>query len=88
MDNEATIAGPSATAVEQSAKAAQPSWSLRNAVLAGQFFGERHAGAAAELAAFLHGGLDVANALRAWFGEALVGLLAALTATSAISMPP
>ena len=52
--------------------------------MAGQFFGERHVGAAAELAAFLHGGLDVANALQVWFGEALVGLLAAGTLRAAL----
>ena len=77
MADEATIAGPSATALEQSAPAAQPSWSLRESVLAGRFFGDRHADTAAELAAFLHGGLDVASALQAWFGEALAGLLGA-----------
>jgi type VI secretion system ImpC/EvpB family protein len=77
MGNEVTIAVASATAVEQSAAAAEPAWSLRGQVLAGQFFGERHAAAAAELAAFLHGGLDAVSALQAWFGEALAGLLAA-----------
>ncbi|HMJ98071.1 MAG TPA: type VI secretion system contractile sheath large subunit, partial [Reyranella sp.] len=77
MGNEVTIAGASATAVEQSATAAEPGGSLRESVLAGRFFGERHAGPAAELAAFLHGGLDAASALQAWFGEALSGLLAA-----------
>ena len=55
-------------ALEQSAQAAQPSGSLRESVLAGRFFGDRHADTAAELAAFLHGGLDLA-ALQAWFGE-------------------
>jgi len=64
-------------ALEQSAPAAQPSWSLRESVLAGRFFGDRHADTAAELAAFLHGGLDLASALQAWFGEALPGLLGA-----------
>ena len=58
MGNEVTIAVASATAVEQSAAAAEPAWSLRDQVLAGKFFGERHTAAAAELAAFLHGGLD------------------------------
>src|SRR4249919_1988136 len=77
MADEATIAGPSATSLEQSAPAAQPSWSLRESVLAGRFFGDRHADTAAELAAFLHGGLDLASALQAWFGEALPGLLGA-----------
>ena len=66
MGNEVTIAVASATAVEQSAAAAESAWSLRDQVLAGQFFGERHAGPAAELAAFLHGGLDAASALQAW----------------------
>jgi type VI secretion system ImpC/EvpB family protein len=77
MGNEVTIAGASATAVEQSATAVEPGGSLRESVLAGRFFGERHAGPAAELATFLHGGLDAASALQAWFGEALSGLLAA-----------
>jgi type VI secretion system ImpC/EvpB family protein len=76
MGNEATIAGASATALEPGAQVAPPSWSLREQVLAGQFFGDRHTVVAAELAAFLHGGLDVADALQAWFGEALTGLLA------------
>ena len=38
----------------------------RESVLAGRFFGDRHAETAAELAAFLHGGLDVASALQAY----------------------
>ena len=76
MGNEATIAGPSAMALEQSVPAALPNRSLRELVLAGQFFGDRHADAAAELAAFLHGRPDLASALHAWFGEALPGLLA------------
>ena len=94
MADEATIAGPSATALEQSAPAAEPSWSLRESVLAGRFFGERHADTAAELAAFLHGGLDFASALQAWFGETLPAFSAPArcgrhsTATSPTSMPP
>lgn len=84
MGNEATIAGPAAKALEQSTPTAQPSWSLREAVLTGRFFGERHADAAADLAAFLHGGLDDVSALRTWFGEALVGLLAAGTLRAAL----
>jgi type VI secretion system protein ImpD/type VI secretion system protein ImpC len=70
MGDEVTIAG-------RPAKAAQQCGSLREAVLAGQFFGERQADAAAELAAFLHGGLGFAGELQMWFGETLTGLLAA-----------
>jgi type VI secretion system protein ImpD/type VI secretion system protein ImpC len=50
---------------------------LRDAVLTGRFFGDRHADSAAGLAAFLHGDLSAAAALQTWFGEALVDLLAA-----------
>ena len=39
MGNEVTIAGASATAVEQSATAVEPGGSLRESVLAGRFFG-------------------------------------------------
>jgi type VI secretion system protein ImpD/type VI secretion system protein ImpC len=77
MGDEATIAGPSPKAAQQSVQAAQPSRSLREQVLSGQFFGERQADTAAELAAFLHGRLGVADGLQAWFGESLTGLLAA-----------
>src|SRR4029077_9888216 len=84
MAGEAAIAGPSATALEQSAQAAQPSGALRESVLAGRFFGDRHADTAAELAAFLHGGLDAATALQTWFGEALPGLLGAGTLRAAL----
>ncbi len=70
MSDEATIAGPPAMAAQQCR-------SLRETVLAGQFFGERHVDPAAELAAFLHGGLSFAEALQVWFGEALTGLLVA-----------
>ncbi|EGO95946.1 MULTISPECIES: type VI secretion system contractile sheath large subunit [unclassified Acidiphilium] len=41
---------------------------LREAVLAGHFFGERHRGAASELASFLVA--KPGQALQAWFGEA------------------
>jgi type VI secretion system protein ImpD/type VI secretion system protein ImpC len=84
MGNEATIADASATAAQKSLPAAQRSPPLREQVLAGQFFGERHGEAAAELAEFLHGRLDVANALRAWFGEALTDLCAAGTLRMAL----
>ena len=57
-----------------SGKAAVPS--LRDVVLAGAFFGERHTGAAADLAAFLYGGRDAAALLRGWFGDDLQSLLA------------
>lgn len=70
MGEEATIAAPTAQAPQQR----RP---LRESVLAGQFFGQRQGDAAAELAAFLHGNLGFGEALEAWFGEALTGLLAA-----------
>src|SRR5262245_32254833 len=80
MGDEATIAGPSAEAARIAgppAEAVQQCRPLRERVLAGQFFGERHGEAAAELAGFLHGGRSFGDALQAWFGEALTGLLAA-----------
>lgn len=70
MGDEATIAGPAA-------EASQKCRPLRESVLAGCFFGERHGEAAAELAAFLHGSRNDGDALQAWFGDALTGLLAA-----------
>jgi type VI secretion system protein ImpD/type VI secretion system protein ImpC len=76
MGNEATIADAPATAGQQSAPAVERSPPLREQVLDGRFFGDRHAATGAALAEFLHGGLDMASALRAWFGEALTGLLA------------
>jgi type VI secretion system protein ImpD/type VI secretion system protein ImpC len=59
-----------------SSMAEQQGHALRDPVLAGQFFGERHAAGAAGLAAFLHGGGTAYDALRTWFGETFVGLLA------------
>src|SRR5262249_15167819 len=44
---------------------------LRDLVLAGRFFGDRHGEGAEALAAFLHGGLSTWDALRAWFGTGL-----------------
>ena len=70
MGEEATIAAPTAQAPQQR----RP---LREQVLAGQFFGQQHGDAAGELAAFLHGKLGFGEALEAWFGEAVTGLLAA-----------
>lgn len=64
-------AGPGSTGPIRDAAPA-----LREIVLAGAFFGERHGGAAADLAAFLHGGQDVAALLRTWFGDNLRPLLA------------
>ena len=43
----------------------------------GRFFGQQHGDAAGEFAAFLHGKLGFGEALEAWFGEGLAGLLAA-----------
>lgn len=48
---------------------------LRHAVLAGRFFGDRHASTAADLAAFLHGERDAARLLHTWFGDELAALL-------------
>jgi type VI secretion system protein ImpD/type VI secretion system protein ImpC len=70
MGEEATIAAPT----EQAPQQRRP---LREAVLAGQFFGQRQDDVASELATFLHGNLSVGQALEAWFGEDLTGLLSA-----------
>ncbi|WIM12887.1 MAG: uncharacterized protein OJF58_003850 [Enhydrobacter sp.] len=82
MGDRATTAEPAAPAAPLATPGAlphapslRPGRPLREAVLSGQFFGDRHAAAAGELAAFLHGGLDAADGLRAWFGEDLAGLL-------------
>ncbi|MBV8188060.1 MAG: type VI secretion system contractile sheath large subunit [Alphaproteobacteria bacterium] len=48
---------------------------LRESVLAGRFFGERNPETAAELAAFLHGGLGAWEGLRSWFGDQLATAL-------------
>lgn len=50
---------------------------LRDAVLEGCFFSDKHAASATGLAAFLHGGMHPADQLRTWFGAACVGLLRA-----------
>ncbi len=70
-----TILGEAIAATAVGAIAVAPS-ALRQQVLGGRFFGERHTDAGAELATFLHGGLGAMEALRAWFGEGLVGALA------------
>src|SRR5215467_6161716 len=75
MSDEATIADALAEASQEEAPPERPP--LRESVLAGKFFGERHAEAAAQLSAFLHGRQSSGDALRAWFGEGLTGLLAA-----------
>lgn len=49
---------------------------LRDVVFEGRFFGERHREGAAAVANFLHGGLDVGQALRAWFGSRLADIAA------------
>ena len=43
---------------------------LRDSVLSGQFFGAKHAAAAARLAGFAHGGGTAGDRLRDWFGDA------------------
>src|SRR4029079_3439184 len=70
MGEEATIAAPT----EEASRQRPP---LRESVLAGRYFGERHGETAGELAAFLPGKLRCSEALEQWFGEALTGLLAA-----------
>lgn len=79
MGNEATIAEPLAAAIQATAQPVRPDPILREQVLAGQFFGDRHVDAAGELAAFLHGSLGDAEALRRWYGDNLAGILAAGT---------
>ena len=61
----------------RTAQAPQQRRPLRESVLDGRFFGQQDSGAAGELAAFLHGKLGFGEALEAWFGEAVTGLLAA-----------
>jgi type VI secretion system protein ImpD/type VI secretion system protein ImpC len=73
MSTPPTTAEPGLAADRRTHSATPP---LREAVLTGRFFGDRHADSSAELAAFLHGGLGVADALQGWFGEALADLLA------------
>lgn len=50
---------------------------LRDAVLAGAFFGARHTDTATRLATFLHGERGLATPLQTWFGAALPALLKA-----------
>lgn len=69
MGSQQTIASPSPEPVEQFS-------SLREPVLSGQFFGDKHADTAAQLASFLHNDLDLPGLLRQWFGEAYGGLVA------------
>ena len=67
--NESAAAGLPGDAIQQVLP-------VRELVLASRFFGERHGDGAAQLAAFLHGGLNAWELLRAWYGEALGELLA------------
>ena len=60
-----------AAAPSQSEVASDAPPPLRDLVLAGRFFGDRHGEGAEALAAFLHGGLSTWDALRAWFGTGL-----------------
>lgn len=62
--------------VDRVGNLAQEPDGLREEVLAGRFFGEPHAGTAAELARFLHGGLGAWERLQLWFGERLARILA------------
>ena len=85
MASDATIAAPTGEpAVSAVRDDASPGLPLREAVLAGRYFGDRHAVVAARLSHFLHGGLDVSAALRTWFGEGLVRLLGSGTLRAAL----
>jgi len=85
MGSDATISAATATPVAPAVQgAALQDRPLRERVLAGHYFADRHAATAGELSTFLHGGLDTLNALRAWFGDSLTGLLAAGTLRGAI----
>lgn len=65
------------TTIEAPAGAeAPPREGLRDQVLAGRFFSQKYVQAGAELADFLHGQLSRGDALKAWFGDRLTGLLA------------
>jgi type VI secretion system ImpC/EvpB family protein len=76
MAEVGATSGIESTAAGLAGDAVQPVLPLREVVLAGRFFGERHSDGAAQLAAFLHGGLNAWELLRAWYGEALGDLLA------------
>ena len=85
MASDATIAAPAG----EPAASAAPSETvlglpLRDAVLAGRYFGDRHAATSARLSSFLHGRLDAADALRDWFGDSLAHLLGAGTLRAAL----
>jgi type VI secretion system protein ImpD/type VI secretion system protein ImpC len=71
FDGDATIA------IRVPVTSAQTEPAVRDGVLAGRFFGDRHAAASASLAAFLCGSADALAALRAWFGNGLASLCAA-----------
>lgn len=70
--DETIILRPSRPAAAPDAEPRKPA--LREAVLAGAFFGERHAEAASRLAAFGRGG-KAGDAVRDWFGAAAPRLL-------------
>lgn len=70
--DETIVLRPSRPATAPSAEPEKPA--LREAVLAGAFFGERHAETAARLAAFGRGG-KAGDAVRDWFGAAAPRLL-------------
>lgn len=67
MVDETIVLRPSRPATAPDAEPEIPA--LRSPVLAGAFFGARHAETAARLAAFARGG-KAADAVRAWFGSA------------------
>jgi type VI secretion system protein ImpD/type VI secretion system protein ImpC len=70
--DETVILRPARPAAKPAAPAAPP---LRDAVLAGAFFGAPHAEAATRLAGFARQG-SAADAVRAWFGDRAARLLA------------
>lgn len=55
---------------------APPRPGLREKVLAGHFFSQKHAEAGTKLADFLHGPSSRGDALKTWFGDGLTALLA------------
>ncbi|MFH5926825.1 type VI secretion system contractile sheath large subunit [Roseomonas xinghualingensis] len=57
------------TGREQPKEAEPDTAPLRTSVLSGHFFGTAHTRVAERLAAFLHGGATITEALLAWFGE-------------------
>jgi type VI secretion system ImpC/EvpB family protein len=84
MGSDATIAAPTGEPAAPAPSDTSLGLPLRDAVLAGQYFSDRHAATATQLSRFLHGRLGTSEALRAWFGEGLARLLGTGTLRAAL----